>query len=196
MQTFRLRVPDRGSNPRVLHLPPIQGGPQITIYLRLGNPFGERDGQLFPFEHRAALQGADEVGEVGDETIVDLCSDDKTGRHGGLTPSRYATINRRTKRDARRHTGKPTEPLCCETPKRRRQRWEITGGSRLPPSSPRRRANEADPEARLDPYKAPAGGRSLPLPDTQGLCGLGQPLWNRRIIWLGACAWAAAGRIL
>ena len=189
MQTFRLPVPDRGSNPRVLHLPPIQGGSQITIDLRLGNPFGERDGQLFPLEHRATLQGADEVGEVGDETIVDSCSDDQTGRRGGLTPSRHATVKRGTKRDARRHTGKPTEPLCCETPKRRRQRWEITGGSRLPPEHPSddSEAHEAEPEARLD-STSPSGGKysssrkrrasahALPRRIPKGLCGLRQPL--------------------
>ena len=128
-------VPDRGSNPRVLHLPSIQGGAQITIYVRLGNPFGERNGELLPLEHRATLQGADEVGEIGDETMVDSCSDDKTGRRGGLTPSCHAPIHRGTQRDARRHTGKPTESLLCKTPRRRRQRRETTtlaGGSRAP----------------------------------------------------------------
>jgi hypothetical protein len=135
----RAPVPDRGSNPRVLHLPSIQGGAQITIDVRLGNPFGERNGERLPLERRSTLQGADEVGEIGDETMVDSCLDDKTGRRGGLTPSRHASIKRGTQRDARRHTGKPTEPLSCKTPKRRRQRRETTtlaGGSRLPPEQP------------------------------------------------------------
>ena len=132
-------VPDRGSNPRVLHLPSIQGGAQITIYVRLGNPFGERNGELLPLEHRATLQGADEVGEIGDETMVDSCSDDKTGRRGGLTPSCHAPISRGTQRDARRHTGKPTEPLFRKTPKRRRQAGRLTGGSRAPARAAERR---------------------------------------------------------
>jgi hypothetical protein len=122
----------------VLHLPSIQGGAQITIYVRLGNPFGERNGELLPLEHCATLQGADEVGEIGDETMVDSCSDDKTGRRG-LTPSCHAPVNRGTQRDARRHTGKPTEPPFCKTPKRHRQRRETTtlaGGCRTPPEQP------------------------------------------------------------
>ena len=123
----------------MLHLPSIQGGAQITIYIRLGNPFGERNGELLPLEHRATLQGADEVGEIGDETMVDSCSDDKTGRRGGLTPSCHAPINRGTQRDARRHTGKPTEPLFRKTPKRRRQAGRLTGGSRAPARAAERR---------------------------------------------------------
>lgn len=110
----------------MLNLPSVQGGAQITIHIRLGNSFGERNREFFPLENRATLQGADEVAKIGYETMVDSCSDDKTGRPGGVAPSRHAPINRGTKRNARCHTGKPTEPLLCETPKRRRQRRELT----------------------------------------------------------------------
>ena len=152
----------------MLHLPSIQGGAQITIYVRLGNPFGERNGELLPVEHRATLQGADEVGEIGDETMVDSCSDDKTGRRGGLTPSSHAPINRSTQRDARRHTGEATEPLSCETPKRRRQRRETTtlaGGSRLRPIAERRRRVRGRESERS---KREAGRKRLSLTGPNG----------------------------
>jgi hypothetical protein len=77
MGGFGVTVQDRGSNPRMLHLPSIQGCAQVTIHVRLGDPFGKRDGELFPLEHCATLQGPDEVGEIGDETLVDSCSHDK-----------------------------------------------------------------------------------------------------------------------
>ena len=165
-------VPDRGSNPRVLHLPSIQGGAQITIYVRLGNPFGERNGELLPLEHRATLQGADEVGEIGDETMVDSCSDDKTGRRGGLTPSCHAPINRGTQRDARRHTGKPTEPLFCKTPKRRRQRRETTtlaGGSRASAlaAEPRARSYRPFHPRGTCPSPSPPSRLSVPSPPSR-----------------------------
>ena len=107
------------------HLPSIQGGAQVAIHIRFRNPLGERNGELFPLERRATLEGADEVGEIGNEAMVDSRSDDKM-RPGGLPSSHHAPINRGAKRDARRDTGKPTEPLLCETPHRRRQRGETT----------------------------------------------------------------------
>ena len=65
----------------MLHLPTIQGCAQIPIHVRLGDPFGKGDGKLFlSLEHCATLQGPDEVSEIGDETLVDPCSHDKTRR--------------------------------------------------------------------------------------------------------------------